>query len=356
MSYIAPIAEQSFVLETIANLPALAMLAGFDHASSDLANSVLEEAGKLAAGVFAPLNRSGDVEGARWSLDGVILPAGFREAYATFVAHGWNSLAADPDHGGQGLPFILSVAVQEQLSSANMAFALCTILTQGAISAIQAHGSDEQKQLYLPKLVSGEWTGTMNLTEPQAGSDVGAIRSVATPAGDGSYRITGSKIFISWGDHDVADNIVHLVLARLPGAPAGSKGLSLFLVPKYLPDADGAPGQRNGVRCVSIEHKLGIHASPTCTMSFGEEDDACVGWRIGPEQGGMRAMFTMMNHARISIGLQGVAIAERAYQGALAFARERIQSVAAGGDGTPVAIIAHPDVRRMLMTALLQKS
>ena len=335
MTYTAPVAEQRFVLETIADLPGLAQLPAFEAAPPDLVEAILTEAGKLASGVFAPLNRIGDTQGADVR-DGVVtLPAGFREAYQQYVEGGWGSVGADPNWGGQGLPFVLASAVQEQLTSANMAFSLCMMLTQGAIDALTAHASDEQKAIYLTKLISGEWTGTMNLTEPQAGSDVGALRTRAEEAGDGTYRIKGQKIYITWGEHDVADNIVHLVLARLPDAPAGTKGISLFIVPKILPD-----GKRNDLRCVSVEHKLGIHASPTCTMSFGD-NDACVGWMVGPENAGMRAMFTMMNHARINVGLQGVAIAERAYQGALAYAKERVQTR---------RIIEHPDVRRMLMT------
>ena len=335
MTYTAPVTEQSFVLETIADLPGLSRLPAYEAASPDLVQAILTEAGRLASEVFAPLNRIGDEEGAKLN-DGVAtLPEGFREAYRQYVEGGWGSLGADPAYGGQGLPFVLASAVQEQLTSANMAFSLCMMLTQGAIEALTAHGSEAQKQVYLTKLISGEWTGTMNLTEPQAGSDVGALRTRAEPAADGSYRIKGSKIFITWGEHDVADNIVHLVLARLPDAPPGTKGISLFLVPKILPD-----GSRNDLRCAGVEHKLGIHASPTCTMSFGDNDN-CVGYLVGAENTGMRAMFTMMNHARINVGLQGVAIAERAYQGALAYARERVQGK---------RIIVHPDVRRMLMT------
>ena len=335
MTYTAPVTEQSFVLETIADLAGLSQLPAFEAASPDLVQAILTEAGRLASEVFAPLNRIGDEEGARLD-DGVVtLPAGFRDAYRQYVEGGWGSLGADPDYGGQGLPFVLASAVQEQLTSANMAFSLCMMLTQGAIEALTAHGSRVQKQAYLTKLTSGEWTGTMNLPEPQAGSEVGALRTRAEPAADGSYRIKGSKIFITWGEHDVADNIVHLVLARLPDAPPGTKGISLFLVPKILPD-----GSRNDLRCAGVEHKLGIHVSPTCTMSFGDNDN-CVGYLVGAENAGMRAMFTMMNHARINVGLQGVAIAERAYQGALAYARERVQGK---------RIIEHPDVRRMLMT------
>ncbi len=341
MSYTAPTREQAFVLETIADLPRLAKLDPFASAADpDLIDAVLEGGATFAHDVFAPLNHIGDMQGARWNDGSVTLPNGFREAYGQYVEAGWGALAGDVTHGGQAMPFVLNCAVLEQLSSANTAFTLCMILTGGAVEALSVHGSPEQKRLYLPKLVSGQWTGTMNLTEPQAGSDVGALRTVAVPAPDGSWRIKGGKIFITWGEHDAADNIIHLVLARTPGAPAGTKGISLFLVPKFLPGHDGEPGERNDLRCVSIEHKLGIHASPTCTMSFGD-DDCCTGWLIGPEHGGMRAMFTMMNNARIAIGLQGVAIAERAYQAALAYACDRVQFA---------PIIDHLDVRRMLLT------
>jgi alkylation response protein AidB-like acyl-CoA dehydrogenase len=335
MTYTAPVTEQRFVLETVADLPGLAQLPAFAGATPDMVEAILGEAGKLAANVFAPLNRKGDLEGAKLA-DGVVtMPEGFRDAYRQYVDGGWGTLGADPAHGGQGLPFVLASAVQEQLTSANMAFSLCMMLTQGAIEALSAHASDDQKRDYLTKLITGEWTGTMNLTEPQAGSDVGALRTKAEPAGDGAWRIQGSKIYITWGEHDVADNIVHLVLARTPDSPKGTKGISLFLVPKILPD-----GGRNDLRCAGIEHKLGIHASPTCTIAFGDNGN-CVGWLIGPENAGMRAMFTMMNHARINVGLQGVAIAERAYQGAVHYAKERVQSG---------RIIGHADVRRMLMT------
>ena len=335
MTYVAPVAEQRFVLATIADMAGLATLPRFADATPDLVDAVLDEAAKLTGEVFAPLNRVGDSIGARLDDGEVTLPEGFADAYRLYVEGGWGSLAANPAHGGQGLPFVLAAAVQEQIDSANMAFGLNMMLTSGAIEAIAAHASEALKARYLAKLVSGEWTGTMNLTEPQAGSDVGALRTSASPADDGSWRIKGSKIFITWGEHALADNIVHLVLARTPGAPKGTRGISLFIVPKILPG-----GSRNDLRCVAIEHKLGIHASPTCTMSFGDHD-ACVGYLVGEEHSGMRAMFTMMNHARINVGLQGVAIAERAYQAALAFAKERVQMK---------RIVEHADVRRMLMT------
>ncbi|QMW22130.1 acyl-CoA dehydrogenase [Sandaracinobacteroides saxicola] len=349
MTYTAPLREQMFVLETVADLPGIAALPGFEGATPDLVGAVLAESARLMAGEFAPLNSVGDKVGAR-AVDGVVtMPEGFRDAYASWIAGGWAGLNAAPAHGGQGLPFVLSCAVMEQLMSANMAFSLCMMLSAGAIEALQAHASPEQQRLYLEKLVSGEWTGTMNLTEPQAGSDVGALRTLAVPHADGSWRIKGQKIYITWGEHDLADNIIHLVLARTPDAPPGTKGISLFIVPKFLVNADGSLGARNDVRAIATEHKLGIHASPTCTMSFGDRDD-CVGFMVGAEGGGMRAMFTMMNHARINVGLQGLAVAERAYQHALDYARTRVQSAKFGGGRAPVRIIEHADVRRMLMT------
>jgi alkylation response protein AidB-like acyl-CoA dehydrogenase len=338
--YRAPTQEQMFVLETVAELEALGGLPGYEEATPELAEQILAESARLAQEAFAPLNAIGDREGARFSDGEVTLPDGFAQAYRAYAAAGWNGLSADPAHGGQGLPFVLSVAVQEQFTAGNMALSLCPMLSLSAIEALQAHGDEAMKALYLPKLVSGEWTGTMLLTEPQAGSDVGALRTSARPAGDGSYRLKGQKIFITWGEHDLAANIIHFVLARLPEAPAGSKGISLFLVPKYLLDADGNPGARNDVRAIAIEHKMGIHASPTCTMQFGESGD-CIGWLIGAPHGGLQAMFTMMNHARINVGNQGVAIAERAWQDARAYAQERVQFG---------PIIGHADVRRMLMT------
>jgi alkylation response protein AidB-like acyl-CoA dehydrogenase len=349
MTYTPPLAEQRFVLETIAQIADLAELPAYEAATPDLVDAILDEAGKLAAGAFAPLNAPGDRAGAT-AVDGVVtMPAGFKAAFDDYAAGGWIGLNADPAHGGQGLPFALACAVQEQVTSANMAFSLCPMLTLGAIEALQAHASPEQQQLYLKPLVEGRWTGTMNLTEPQAGSDVGALRASATPAADGSWRIKGQKIFITWGEHDLAENIIHLVLARTPDAPPGTRGISLFIVPKFLVDADGSLGPRNDVRAVSTEHKLGIHASPTCTMAFGD-NDGCVGYLVGTEMAGMRAMFTMMNHARINVGLQGIAIAERATQHALAFARQRVQSAKFGGGREAVRIIEHADVRRMLMT------
>jgi 3-(methylthio)propanoyl-CoA dehydrogenase len=349
MTYVAPLADQRFALETTAQMDQIAALPKFESATPDMVEAILTEAGKFSAGVFAPLNRIGDTQGATWRDGEVTLPEGYRAAYQHYVQGGWNTLACDPAFGGQGLPFVLATAVMEQLQSANMAFSLCPMLTAGAIEALHAHAAPELQQIYLTKLVTGEWTGTMNLTEPQAGSDVGALRSKAELHADGSYRIKGQKIYITWGEHDCADNIIHLVLARLPDAPAGTKGISLFVVPKFLVHADGSLGARNDVRCTAIEHKLGINASPTCTLSFGDHD-ACIGYIVGAENAGMRAMFTMMNHARINVGLQGVAIAERAYQHALWYAKDRVQSAKFGGGRTPVRIIEHADVRRMLMT------
>jgi len=347
MAYVPPTAEQLFVLEHVVRVGELAGHNRFAEATPDLVGAIVEGAAAFAAGEFAPLNRIGDTTGARWSPDGVTMPPGFREAYRAYVEGGWGTLAGPQEHGGQGLPLTLATVVMEDLGSANMAFSLCPMLTAGAIEALSHHGSAELKARYLPKLVSGEWTGTMNLTEPQAGSDVGALKSRAVPNGDGSWSVTGQKIFITFGDHDLADNIVHLVLARTPDAPPGTRGISLFLVPKTLPDGSG-----NDLRCVSIEHKMGIHASPTCVMSYGDED-RCTGWLIGPEAGGMRAMFTMMNNARLNVGLQGVSIAEAATQDAVAYARQRVQG---SREGRQVAIVEHPDVRRMLlrMKALTQ--
>ncbi len=348
MSYTAPLSDMRFALDHIAGLPALASFPAYEAAEGDLVSAVLEEAAKLAENVFAPLNAAGDRDGAKIENGAVRTTPGFPEAYRQFREGGWNAVPVPASLGGSGLPWAVAIAVQEMLSSANMAITLCPILTQGGIEALQAHGSDEQKAVFLPKLISGEWTATMNLTEPQAGSDVGALRTRAEPAGDGAWKITGSKIFISFGDHDMAENIVHLVLARTPGAPAGTRGISLFLVPKYLVNPDGSLGQANDLRPVSLEHKMGIHGSPTCVMSFGDQGGA-IGHLIGPENGGMRCMFTMMNNARLSVGVQGLAVAERAWQQALAFAQERRQGRAAGGPADQAApIIAHADVRRML--------
>ncbi|MCW5752401.1 MAG: acyl-CoA dehydrogenase [Alphaproteobacteria bacterium] len=351
--YRAPLADMRFVLEHEVGLAELMQLEPYRHADGETVDAVLEEAARLAADVVAPLNRVGDQQGSRLENGEVRTPEGFRDAYRQFREGGWNSVPVDPEHGGSGLPWAISLAVQEMFTSANMAFALCPLLTQGAIELLAAHGSAEQKELYLGRLVSGEWTGTMNLTEPQAGSDVGAVKTRAIRQPDGSYRITGSKIFISYGEHDMAENIIHLVLARTPDAPAGTRGISCFIVPKFLVGADGRPGARNDLRAVSLEHKLGIHASPTCVMSFGDNEGA-VGYLVGEENSGMRCMFTMMNNARLSVGLQGLAVAERAYQHALAYARERRQGRPIGAAAADAPILFHPDVRRMLLTMKAQ--
>jgi alkylation response protein AidB-like acyl-CoA dehydrogenase len=347
MTFTPPVADQKFVLAYVVRIGELAAHDTFADATADVVDAIVEGAGAFAAGEFAPLNRVGDTVGAKWSRDGVTMPPGFKEAYQAYVEGGWGTLSGPAEYGGQGLPLTLATVVMEDLGAANMAFSLIMMLTPGTVEALKHHGSDELKAQWLPKLVSGEWSGTMNLTEPQAGSDVGALKSKAVPNGDGSFSITGTKIFITFGDHDMADNIVHLVLARTPDAPPGTKGISLFLVPKILPD-----GTANDLRCVSIEHKLGIHASPTCIMSYGDEG-RCTGWLVGPEMGGMRAMFTMMNNARLNVGLQGVSIAERATQAAYAYATGRIQGVR---EGRAAPIVEHPDVRRMLlrMKALTQ--
>ncbi|HZG45113.1 MAG TPA: acyl-CoA dehydrogenase [Allosphingosinicella sp.] len=347
MTFAAPTQEQKFVLRHVAGIEELGSPNAFPDASLDMVDAIVDGAGDFAAGEWAPLNRVGDTVGARWSPDGVTMPDGFREAYRAYVDGGWGTLSAPTSHGGQGLPQTLATVVLEDLGAANMAFSLCPMLSAGAVEALKHHGSAQQQEQWLPKLVTGEWTGTMNLTEPQAGSDVGALKTRAEPAENGIFRIKGQKIYITFGEHDLAENIVHLVLARLPDAPPGTRGISLFLVPKVR--ADGTP---NDVRCVSIEHKLGIHASPTCVMAFGDSDD-CLGELIGPPHGGMRAMFTMMNNARMNVGLQGVSVAEAATQQAVAYARERIQG--ARGDKA-AAIIDYPDVRRMLlrMKALTQ--
>lgn len=350
MTYRAPLKDMRFTLDHTVGLEALVETGAFEGLSGDLVTSILDEASKLANGVFAPLNFVGDQKGAKLENGVVRLPDGFKEAYQQFVEAGWNCISGSPDYEGMGLPYSLQMAVQEMMTSANMAFSLCPMLTQGAIEALTAHGTDDQKETYLPNLISGRWSGTMNLTEPQAGSDVGALTSKAVKQDDGTYRIKGQKIYITWGEHECAENIIHLVLARLPGAPDGTRGISLFLVPKYLVNEDGSLGQRNDLRCVSLERKLGIHASPTCTMSFGDNDE-CVGYLIGEENRGMACMFTMMNNARIAVGLQGVAIGERAYQHALSYARERVQSARFhDGPKGPARIIEHADVRRMLMT------
>ena len=349
MSFTAPVQEQLFVLHHITRIDELAAHPRFADATPDMVEAIVEGLGAFAAGEFAPLNRIGDTVGARLVGGRVVMPDGYVAAYQAYVEGGWGSINAPSEYGGQGLPFSLATVALDSLGAANMAFALCPILSVGSIESIYHHGSDAQKAMYLPKLSTGAWTGTMNLTEPQAGSDVGALKATATPRGDGTFQIKGQKIYISYGDHDMVDNIVHLVLARTPGAPPGTKGISLFLVPKFQVNDDGSLGTQNDVQVVSIEHKMGINASPTCVLAYGEEGD-CVGELIGPEFSGMRAMFTMMNNARLNVGLQGVQIAEAATQKALRFAKERTQSARAGGiSRDSVAIIEHPDVRRMLL-------
>lgn len=347
--YSAPTRDMRFVITELSDFAALTALPGFEEVGVDVVDAILAEAQRFSGQELAPLNSIGDTEGAVWDDGEVRVPQGFIDAYRQFVAGGWNGVSSDPEFGGMGLPELLAAATQEMWQSANMAWALCPLLTAGAVQALTLHGSEQQKALYLPKLVSGEWPGTMNLTEPQAGSDLSAVRTRAVPEGD-HYRISGQKIFITWGEHQMAENIIHLVLARTPDAPAGVKGISLFVVPKFLPGADGNPGERNDLRCVSIEHKMGIHGSPTCTMAFGDAGGA-VGYLVGEEGRGLEYMFTMMNEARHKVGIQGLAVAERAYQQARNFARERVQGRPVGyaGEGNP-PIIYHPDVRRMLLT------
>jgi alkylation response protein AidB-like acyl-CoA dehydrogenase len=347
-NYTAPLKDMMFVLTELAGLDKVAALPGYEEASLDVIEAILDESAKFTGGVLAPLNYSGDQEGAKWADKSVTMPKGFKEAYAQFVDNGWNALSGNPEHGGQGLPKVVSAAVQEMWKSANMSFSLCPLLTLGAIEALELAGTDAQKEMYLPNMVSGKWTGTMNITEPQAGSDLAAIRSRAVPNGDGTYRIFGQKIFITYGDHDMAENTIHLVLARTPDAPEGVKGISLFVVPKFMVNADGSLGSRNDTFCVSIEHKLGIHASPTCVMALGDNGGA-VGTMVGKENEGLKYMFVMMNAARFAVGLEGLAIAERAYQHAVGYARERVQGRAIEGSASGVPIIKHPDIRRMLM-------
>lgn len=343
MSYVHPYQDADFVLRHIVDFDALCAAGGLHEVNTDLAATILHEAGRQGSDLLAPLNRVGDREGATHDGEGVIETPGFKDAYLQFAESGWLSLSVPEDFGGQNLPNVLSTAVNEVWHSANMAFALCPMLTQGAMEAILHHADDALKAQWLPKMATGEWTGTMNITEPDAGSDLAAVKCRARPA-DGHYLVSGQKIFITWGDHRMTENIVHLVLARLPDAPPGVKGISLFIVPKFLLTADGGIGERNAVKCLSIEHKLGIHASPTCVMEFTD----AVGWLVGEPNKGLSYMFTMMNHARQSVGVQGLAISERAYQDALQFAKERLQGTRR--DGSRMPIIEYPDVRRMLMT------
>ena len=349
MTYRAPINDMLLALNHGAGLQAAVTAGHYRDFDGDIAAAVLEEAGRFASDVLAPLNRVGDEHGIKLDSGKVTTAPGWPDAYRRWTAAGWNAVSGPEDFGGQGLPLAINAVCTEIWSASNIAFGLCPLLTLSAIEALDAHGSDELKKIYLEKLVSGEWTGTMQLTEPQAGSDVGALRTRAERAADGSYRISGTKIFITYGDHDMTDNIVHFVLARLPDAPAGTKGISLFLIPKFLVNDDGSLGARNDIYPSGVEHKLGMHASPTCTMTMGDNGGA-VGYLIGEENRGMLCMFTMMNQARLSVGLEGVGIADRAYQQALAFAQERRQGRAFGkkGDGLD-AIIVYPDVKRMLM-------
>src|SRR5882672_7095391 len=342
-AYQAPLKDMRFVLNELAGLGDIAKLPGYQDASPDTVDAILEEAAKFATRVLDPINYSGDQEGSKWADGAVKTPKGFKEAYKQFCEGGWNALPFEAEWGGQGLPRLVSTPVQEMWKSSNMSFSLCPLLTQGAIEALLLRGSPELQRRYLPKMVEGRWTGTMNLTEPQAGSDLSLVRTRAERQGD-HFLISGQKIFITYGEHDMSENIVHLVLARTPEAPEGVKGISLFVVPKFVPNEDGTPGKRNGAKCASIEHKLGIHASPTAVMVY----DKAVGYVVGEENRGLEYMFIMMNAARFAVGLEGVAIAERAFQRALAFAKERLQ----GRDlieGRTVPIIRHPDVRRMLM-------
>jgi len=349
-TYKAPIASTLFLLNEVVGYPRHLNLPGFADAGPDAVAAILGEGARFAEEVLAPLNRVGDVEGCTRHADGsVTTPSGFRAAYDRFAAGGWIGLSGDPEYGGQGLPYVLAAALNEYVTSANMAFGMYPGLTQGAIAALTLHGSAEQKALYLPKLMSGEWAGTMNLTEPQAGTDVGLVRTRATPKDDGSFAITGSKIFISSGEHDLTTNIIHLVLARIDGAPEGTKGISLFVVPKFLPDSAGKAGERNGVACGALESKMGIHGNATCVMNY----DGATGWLVGERDKGLRAMFTMMNEARLGVGIQGLALSEVAYQNAAAYARDRRQGRALTGVKDPAAaadaLLVHPDIRRTLL-------
>jgi acyl-CoA dehydrogenase len=343
--YKAPLRDMHFVLQELAGLAEVARLPGCEEINAELVDQILEEGSKFASGVLSPLNRSADEEGSHWDKGKVTTPKGFREAYKEFVAGGWNALQAPTEYGGQGLPKIVSTPLVEMWKSANLSFSLVTMLTAGAAEALILRGSEAQKKLYLPKMIEGIWTGTMNLTEPQAGTDLAMLRTRAVREGD-HYRVSGQKIFITYGEHDLTENIVHLVLARVEGAPEGVRGISMFLVPKFMVEADGSLGERNGVQCASIEHKLGIHASPTAVLVY----ENAVGYLVGEENRGLEYMFIMMNLARFAVGMEGLSISERAYQQALGYAKERVQSRDVAGGGKAVTIIHHPDVRRMLMS------
>ncbi len=353
MSYVAPIKDMQFVLHELAGLKQIQALPGCEDATEETVAAVLEENARFMAEVVAPLNRTGDVEAAKWDNGRVTTTPGFKQAFDAFVQAGWQGVQHPGEFGGQGLPKVVAAPCMEMLQSANLSFALCPLLTDGAIEALLTAGSDEQKATYIHRLIDGSWTGTMNLTEPQAGSDLAQVRTRAVPQGDGSYRLFGQKIFITFGEHDLAENIVHLVLARTPDAPEGVKGISLFIVPKVLFDAEGKLGKRNDVYCASIEHKLGINASPTCVLIFGDDKGevgaGAIGHLIGQENRGLEYMFIMMNAARFQVGMQGIAVSERSYQQAVWYAKERVQSRAVEGSAGPVPIIRHPDVRRMLM-------
>ena len=349
--YSPPLDDMKFALKEVVDVESLSELPAFNEVGLEALDSLLDEASRFFNEVISPTNRTGDLEGSVLKNDGsVSTPTGFREAYAQYVDAGWGAISFDPEYGGGGFPWLVGIAITEMLTAANMALSLNPMLTQGSIHALSAHGSQEQKLAWLPKLITGEWAGTMNLTEPQAGSDVGALTTKAEVQDDGTYKITGQKIYITWGEHDLTENIIHLVLARTPDAPPGTKGISLFIVPKFVVNDDGSIGQENDIKCLSIEHKLGIHASPTCVLQFGDNGGA-TGYIVGEENSGMRYMFTMMNQARLAVGLEGLAVADRAYQQALDYALERMQGRRADTPkGESVPIIDHPDVRRMLMT------
>lgn len=353
MSYVAPIKDMLFVMNELADLSAVNALPGCEDATLETAEAILEENARFTSEVIAPLNRIGDQEPSYWQDGKVVTTKGFKEAFKMFAEAGWQGLQHPTEFGGQGLPKLLATPCVEMLHAANLSFALCPLLSDGAIEALLTAGSDADKATYLENLISGKWTGTMNLTEPQAGSDLAMVRTRAVPQGDGTYKIFGTKIFITYGEHDMAENIVHLVLARTPNAPEGVKGISLFIVPKFLVNADGSLGARNDAHCVSIEHKLGIKASPTCVLQFGDHGGA-IGTLVGEENRGLEYMFIMMNAARFGVGMQGVAVAERAYQKAVQYAKDRVQSRDLAGSTGPVAIIHHPDVRRMLMSMRAQ--
>jgi butyryl-CoA dehydrogenase len=358
MSYTAPIKDLLFTMREVASLADVQALPGHEDATDETVAAVLEENARFCQEVVAPLNWTGDIKPSRWENGQVVTTPGFKDAFAAFAQAGWQGVQHPTQYGGQGLPKIVAAATMEMLQAANLSFALCPLLTDGAIEALMTAGTDAQKDLYVPRLIDGTWTGTMNLTEPQAGSDLAQVRTRAVPQGDGSYRISGQKIYITYGEHDMAQNIVHLVLARTPDAPEGVKGISLFIVPKFLTDGSGKSGKRNDVYCAGIEHKLGIKASPTCVLIYGDDKGevgpGAIGYLVGEENRGLEYMFIMMNAARFQVGVQGIAVADRAYQKAVAYARERVQSRAVEGSPGPVAIIRHPDVRRLLMSMRAQ--